>query len=125
MSGPLGGAGLDFDGGGLQGMGANLMQQMGPGGSGGLGTQGLLQMVMGMVYPSLKLMFEASIRRLTVTVKWHEGPNAKEISFIQYVTNPQQAGFVAGVSPSASASSNLAPPTLPNIAAPMGGARPF
>lgn len=112
----LGGAGLDLDsgGGGLAGMGNNLLQQFGAGGqSGGLGTQGLLQMVMGMVYPSLKLMLEASIRRLTVTVKWNEGPNAKELSFVQYVTNPQQSGMVAGASPSASATSNLAAPTTP------------
>jgi general secretion pathway protein I len=113
----LGGAGLDFDA-GLQGLGQGLMQQMG--GSGGQGTQGLLQMVMGMVYPSLKLMFEASIRRLTVTVRWHEGPNAKELTFVQYVTNPQQAGFVAGVVPSAASSSNLAPPT-----GPAAGANPL
>ncbi len=109
--GGLGGAGLDFDG-GLQGLGAGLLGQAG----GGQGAAGLLQMVMGIVYPSLKLMFEASIRRVTVTVKWKEGPHAKEISFIQYVTNPQQAGFVAGVSPSATGSSSLAPPT------PAGGA---
>ena len=37
------------------------MKQLGAWGSGstGQGMQGLLQMVMGMVYPSLKLMFEA------------------------------------------------------------------
>jgi general secretion pathway protein I len=89
------------------------MQQVGAGSSGGMGTQGLLQMVMGMVYPSLKLLFEASIRRLTVTVKWKEGPNPKELALIQYVTNPQQAGFTAGVVPSAMSSSSLAPPTVP------------
>jgi general secretion pathway protein I len=109
----LGGAGLDFDG-GLQGMGNGLLQQFGAGGqAGGQGVQGLLQMVMGMVYPSLKLMFEASIRRLTVTVRWSEGPHPKEFTLIQYVTNPQQAGFTAGAVPSSSATSNLAPPTLP------------
>jgi general secretion pathway protein I len=112
-----GGAGLDFDG-GLQGLGAGLMQQLGAGSSGttGMGMQGLMQMVMGIVYPSLKLMFEASIRRLTVTVKWHEGPNPKEFTLVQYVTNPQQAGFAAGAA-SASASggsmSNPLPAGLP------------
>jgi general secretion pathway protein I len=86
-------------------MGAGLMQQLGAGGMGstGQGMQGLLQMVMGMVYPSLKLMFEASIRRLTVTVKWHEGPSTKEFELVEYLTNPQQAGLTAGA-PSASAS---------------------
>ena len=77
--------------------------------------QGLLQMVMGMVYPSIKPMFEASIRRLTVTVKWREGPNPKTLEFVQYVTNPQQAGFAAGAVPSAAASggATLAPPSGP------------
>lgn len=120
-----GGAGLDFDG-GLQGLGSGLMQQFGAGGqSGGMGVQGLLQMVMGMVYPSLKLMFEASIRRLTVTVRWSEGPNPKEFTLIQYVSNPQQAGFTAGAVPSGSASSSLAPPTLPGggILPPTTGSR--
>jgi general secretion pathway protein I len=102
-----GGAGLDFDG-GLQGLGAGVMQQLG-GGAGGQGAQGLLQMVMGMVYPMIKPMFEASIRRLTVTVKWREGPNPKELTLIQYVTSPQQAGFVAGAVPSGSAAGGGVP----------------
>ncbi|MGO8998908.1 MAG: prepilin-type N-terminal cleavage/methylation domain-containing protein [Polyangiaceae bacterium] len=118
-----GGAGLDFDG-GLQGLGAGIMSQFGAGGqAGGQGVQGLLQMVMGMVYPSLKLMFEASIRRLTVTVRWSEGPNPKEFTLVQYVTNPQQAGFTAGAVPSAGASggaATLAPPTGPG-GLPLGG----
>ncbi len=118
----LGGAGLDLDA-GLQGLGAGLLGQVGAGGSSGLGTQGLLQMVMGIVYPSLKLMLEASIRRLTVTVKWREGPNAKELTFVQYVTNPQQAGFTAGAAPSGSATSNLAPASGPGGGA-FGGFLP-
>jgi general secretion pathway protein I len=119
FGGPLsgnaaGGAGLDFDA-GLQGIGQGLMSGLGggPGGAAG-GVSGLLQMVMGMVYPFIKPMFEASIRRLTVIVRWKEGPNPKEFTLIQYVTNPQQSGFVAGVAPSASAGgATLAPPTAP------------
>jgi len=61
---------------------------------GGQGAEGLLSMVMGMVYPALKPMMEASIRRLTVTVKWKEGPNARELPLIQYVTNPQRGGML-------------------------------
>ncbi|HEY2517602.1 MAG TPA: prepilin-type N-terminal cleavage/methylation domain-containing protein [Polyangiaceae bacterium] len=99
-----GGPGLDFDG-GLQGLGQNLMAQVG--GGGGMGAQGLLQMVMGMVYPMLKPLYEASIRRLTVTVKWKEGPNKKELALVQYVTSPQQAGFQAGAIPSASAGGGI------------------
>ena len=126
-----GGAGLDFDG-GLQGLGAGLMQQLGSGAgaSSGQGMQGLLQMVMGMVYPSLKPMFEASIRRLTVTVKWNEGPNPKQLALVQYVTNPQQSGFVAGAIASAGSSAGgatLAPPSGPAAATPImpQGARAF
>jgi general secretion pathway protein I len=94
-------------------------------GSGGLGVQGLLQMVMGFVYPSMKLMFEASIRRVTVTVKWNEGPNPKELAIVEYVTSPQQAGFTAGAVPSAApgASGGLPQAGAPGgFGAPQGGA---
>ena len=94
--GPAGSAGLNFDG-GLQGLGAALGDQLGPGGAGSGGPSGMLSMVMGIVYPSLKLMMEASIRRVTVTVHWKEGPNAKELGLVQYVTNPQRGGFQSGV----------------------------
>lgn len=84
-------AGLDFDA-GLQGMGTNLMTQMG--GAGGAG--GILDMVMGLVYPSLKPMMEMSIRRVSATVRWREGVNAREIPIVQFVTNPARAGFAQG-----------------------------
>jgi general secretion pathway protein I len=51
---------------------------------------GLGPMVMGMVYPSLKPMLEASIRKLTVAVEWKEGSNKREFLVTQYVTDPQQ-----------------------------------
>ena len=41
---------------------------------------------------------------MTVTVRWNEGPNPKEFTLVQYLTNPQQAGFTAGAIPSASSS---------------------
>ena len=116
MTNPLGGAGLDLDGGGLMNMGNAVAQQMSPGGQ---GTQGLLQMVMGMVYPSLKLMFEASIRRVTVTVRWKEGPNKRELGLVQYVTSPQAAGFTAGALPSGSASAGAG--GFPGGGGPGGG----
>jgi general secretion pathway protein I len=84
-----GGLSLDVDA-GLAGLGSSLTSQMGPGGA---GAQGLLSMVMGIIYPSIKPMFEASIRRLTVTVKWKEGSNERELPLVQYVTNPQRGGF--------------------------------
>ncbi len=96
LQNPAGGAGLnlDFDGGGggLQGLGGQLQEQMG-------GAQGMFGMVMGIVYPQIKPMMEASIRRVTVQVKWREGPNAREVTIVQYVTQPQRGGFIAGTIP--------------------------
>jgi general secretion pathway protein I len=86
-----GGPGLDLNvDGGLQGLGGQLASQFG---AGGAGAEGLLGMVMGMLYPSIKPMYEASIRRVTVTVRWKEGPNARELPVTQFVTNPQRGGF--------------------------------
>jgi general secretion pathway protein I len=88
-SNPAGGAGLnlsvDAGGGGL-----GALTQLAPGGA---GAEGLLSMVMGMLYPSMKPMYEMSIRRVSVTVRWKEGPNARELPLTQYVTNPQRGGF--------------------------------
>jgi general secretion pathway protein I len=56
----------------------------------------MLNMVMGIVYPTLKPMMEASIRRVTVTVRWKEGPNKREFPLVQYITNPQRGGFMTG-----------------------------
>lgn len=91
MNNPLTSGALNLDG-GLQGVGSSLTQQFG---GTGAGAEGLLSMVMGIIYPSIKPMFEMAIRRLTVTVKWKEGVNARELPLIQYVTNPQRGGFAA------------------------------
>ncbi len=96
---------LDLDA-GLANIGSQLQGQM----AGVGGQNGLLNMVMGIVYPSLKPMMENSIRRLTVTVKWKEGSSPKEFAIVQYVTNPQRSGFLAGV------------PGSDGGAAPFGGA---
>jgi general secretion pathway protein I len=88
-AGSGGGLNLDIDA-GLSGIGSSLTSQMG---AGGAGAQGLLSMVMGILYPSIKPMYEASIRRVTVTVKWKEGSNDRELAIVQYVTNPQSGGF--------------------------------
>lgn len=60
------------------------------------GAEGMMSTVMGIVYPSLKPMMEASVRRVSVTVHWKEGPNIRELPIIQYVTNPQRGGLLAG-----------------------------
>ena len=90
MNNPAGGPGLNLStDGGMPDMNS-LANQFG---AGGAGAEGLLSMVMGMLYPSIKPMYEASIRRVTVTVKWKEGPQTKELPITQFVTNPARGGF--------------------------------
>jgi general secretion pathway protein I len=83
---------LNLDG-GIQDLGNMLLGQMG---GQGMGTQGLLSMVMGFVYPFIKPMMEVSIRRLTVVVHYKEGNRNKDFTLVQYVTNPQNGGFLDG-----------------------------
>ncbi len=68
------------------------------GGEAAAGVQGMIPMLMGMVYPNLKPMLEASIRKVTVVVKWKEGRHERDFSLTQYVTNPQQGGLNGQVS---------------------------
>jgi general secretion pathway protein I len=93
--GPLGAlAQLQQSGGSALGAGAgigDLTEMMGGGGAGPGG--GVAGMVMGLVYPDLKPMLEASIRKLTVTVHWKEGTFDRDFSVVQYVTSPQHGGF--------------------------------
>ncbi len=95
-------------------------------GGSGAGTQGLLQMVMGFVYPFIKPMMEASIRRVTVTVRWNEGIRPKEFSIIQYVTNPSNGGFGpssgdAGTGTGGRSGSSSGQGGPPGGASPVGG----
>jgi len=111
---PAGDAGLDL---GPIGLLAGLNQ---PGGQ-ALGSQssptdlaktlgnapspmGLAPMMMSMVYPTLKPMLEASIRKVTVTVSYTEGKFERELLVTQYVTNPQQGQLDPGVAGSAGGS---------------------
>jgi general secretion pathway protein I len=75
---------------GLDGGIGALTGLMAGGGEGASGMGDMAAMAMGMVYPTLKPMLEASIRKVTVTVLWKEGKNERELSVTQYVTNPQQ-----------------------------------
>jgi len=59
----------------------------------GGGTSSLAPMAMSMVYPTLKPMLEASIRKLTVTVEWQGGGKGKSLDVVEYVTNPMQGGL--------------------------------
>jgi general secretion pathway protein I len=117
--GGLGGLNLE---GGLQNVGTMLTQQMG---GSGQGTQGLLSMVMGFVYPFIKPMMEASIRRVTVTVRWREGVKPKEFSILQYITNPNNGGFGPASSASAVASGAASSTATATAAANTAAASPI
>jgi general secretion pathway protein I len=124
------GLNLDVDAGlgmtGLQGMGSSLMGQFGVGGGGSgqtPGAEGLITMVMGFLYPSIKPMYEASIRRITVTVRWKEGPNDRDLPLTQFVTNPQSGGFAGSALMADGGAMDFAP-TTGTTAKPGGTAAP-
>ncbi|MCH2109794.1 MAG: type II secretion system GspH family protein [Polyangiaceae bacterium] len=57
------------------------------------GPGGMIQMALQLVYPGLKPMLEASIRKITVTVKWQQGRKEREFSVSQFVTNPAEGAL--------------------------------
>jgi general secretion pathway protein I len=68
---------------GVSGIASSLTQGMG-------GAGGIEAMAMSFVYPMLKPMLEESIRKLTVTVSWHEGTQSRDMTIVQYVTRPMR-----------------------------------
>ena len=86
---------------------------------GGMGAQGLLSMVFSIVYPSLKPVLEAAIRRITVIVRWKEGPTDRDFTLVQYVTNPSRAGLISGMAAAGGLGDGGA---LPNLGGLLGGA---
>lgn len=101
----------ELDGGGAEGPGVidQLTELTADGGLGagnldllsgqfGGGTaEALGPMLMGMVYPQLKPMLEASIRKVTVTISWKEGKLDRNLSLVQFVTDPQQGQLESDV----------------------------
>jgi general secretion pathway protein I len=88
---------------------------------------GLAPMMMSLVYPTLKPMLEASIRKVSVTVSYKEGKFERELLVTQYVTNPQQGQLdptVAG----AGGGGGVGIPGMPGMSntgnSPMGGILP-
>lgn len=57
------------------------------------GMGGIASMVMGMVYPDLQALFEASTRRVTVVLTWTEGSREYNIELVQWITDSRQAGI--------------------------------
>jgi general secretion pathway protein I len=94
----LGSAKDDLSKGDTAGAMGNIQEMMGSGiGAGGpsMGAGALAPLAMGLVYPQLKAMLEASIRKVSVRVIWSEGSIERDVSVTQYLTNPQQGGFLA------------------------------
>jgi general secretion pathway protein I len=54
---------------------------------------GIIGMALSMVYPSLKPMLEASIRKVKVKVLWNEGKKERSFEVIQYITNPLEGSL--------------------------------
>ena len=101
----------------------------GPGAGPSLGAGALAPMAMGFIYPQLKTMLEASIRRVNVIVLWKEGRANRELAITQYLTNPQQGGLLGealdveeGAEPGAGTSGAGAQPRAPG-SPPAIGAR--
>jgi general secretion pathway protein I len=88
---------------------STLAQGLTEGPAGGAG--GLAALAMVFVYPQLKPMLEASIRKITVSVNWKEGIRDRDLTIVQYITHPQRAGLLAGTTGTAVPGSNAIVPT--------------
>jgi general secretion pathway protein I len=61
------------------------------------GMSSIASMVMSMVYPDLKTLFEAATRRATVTLTWTEGVRSYDVTLVQWIADPKQAGIVGSL----------------------------
>ncbi|HSO00859.1 MAG TPA: prepilin-type N-terminal cleavage/methylation domain-containing protein [Candidatus Nanopelagicales bacterium] len=95
----------------------DIAQQLSGGGAEGAGDalSGALGMVLGMVYPDIKALFEASTRRITVKITWMEGGQERAIEIGQWFTIPQrgQTLDVGGIMNAVAPAAGGAPPSGP------------
>lgn len=122
LSGGSGLSGLSSLGAGLPGLGPTSSSGAGMGlgaMSGGMG--GLASMALTMVYPTIKPMLEASIRRVTVKVLWSEGIHERSFDVAQYLANPQQGGMLPGMPGYDPAAAMGQMPGLPGADSPAPG----
>lgn len=117
------GSSLDSVGTGLAAAQEDLVSGNTEGAMQALGGSGIASMAMGLVYPQLKGMLEASIRKVTVQVYWKDGASEKDLVVSQYLTNPQAGGLLmvdegAGGAGAGTESSGGFEPAAPN---PQGG----
>jgi general secretion pathway protein I len=94
---------------GAAGLVTDLKQGMG-------GSGAIASLVMGLVYPQLKPMLEASMRKVTVAVTWNEGLRERDLTITQYVTYPAKAVPIPGT-----VGSDGLPPGGTNPVLPPGG----
>ncbi len=66
------------------------------GGSDGM-VDGIAALVMQIVFPDLKAMFEAGTRRVNVRISWYEGKKEYGIELEQWITNSKEAGIGANL----------------------------
>jgi general secretion pathway protein I len=111
MALPSGGSLALSGDGGVSGLAAALKD-----GTGG-GVSALAQMAMTIVYPSLKPMLEASIRKVTVKVTWKEGIQKRDFSAIQYVTRPMRGDAITAAAAASGAIPGLG--TAPTSTSPI------
>ena len=68
-----------------------------PLGGGMAAAAGIAGMVMSMIYPDLKTIFEASTRKATVTLTWTEGDQEYSMELVQWITSPQEGNLVGDI----------------------------
>lgn len=69
----------------------DLAGQLAP--STGAPAGGIIGMALSMVYPSLKPMLEASVRKVKLKVLWQEGVKERSLEVVQYITNPLEGSL--------------------------------
>ena len=90
------------------------------------GVQGIASMAMALVYPQLRPMLEASIRKVTVSVLWKEGRKERDLTVVQYIANPMQGAIDPDAAEQLEAAGDLMESALAPITtstAPASGAR--
>lgn len=90
--------------------GSSPFGMLSSGSGSGAGMGGLATMALSLVYPTLKPMLEASIRRVTISVNWREGVIPRDFTLVEYVTNPTQG--LPPMTPAGSASAGPMNPLL-------------
>ncbi len=86
------------------------------GSSAGGGLGGMASMAMSIVYPSLKILFEASTRRITATLTFREGKKEYSIDVVEWFAVPQKGlaatddTTTAGGAPMTSSHGGATPP---------------